>query len=221
MQFQYRIQRFIIRTLTRSYFGIRVNGLEHIPSSGPIIIAANHCSFLDPPIIGLGIPRQITYLAKEELFAIPILGWWLRLVGSYPVARGRGDVRVLKTALRLLKEGKTLLIFPEGTRSADGIVQPLESGFAWLAIKANVPVIPLYTADTYRLMPRQARFPKPGVIRLEVGEPILPESEDAGDSHERIERFAQRVESVLKKMESEWKGAANGKEKFRYPAAEA
>lgn len=214
MQFQYRIQRFIIRTLTRSYLGIRVNGLENIPSSGPIIIAANHCSFLDPPIIGLGIPRQITYLAKEELFAIPVLGWWLRSVGSYPVARGRGDVRILKTALRLLKEGKTLLIFPEGTRSADGIVQPLESGFAWLAIKANVPVIPIYTADTYRLMPRQARFPKPGVIRLNVGEPVLPEPEDAGDSHERIERLAKRVESVLKKMESEWKDAVYGKEKI-------
>ena len=207
MELNYRIQRFIIKTLARSYFRIRVKGKEHIPSSGPIILAANHSSFLDPPFIGLGLPRQVTYLAKEELFSIPILGWWLRLVGSYPVARGKGDARILKTALRLLKEGRTLLIFPEGTRSLDGNVQSLESGFAWLALKTGVPVLPVYTADTYRLMPKGARFPKPGTVWLHVSEPIRPALDPETDFHEQINRLTKQVETVLKAKESEIKGS--------------
>ncbi len=203
MQFHYYIQWWILRTLTSVYFRIKVHGLENIPTSGPIILAANHCSFLDPPLIGLGITRQVTFLAKEELFQVPLLGWWLSWIGSYPVARGKGDARILKTALRLLKEGKTLLIFPEGTRSEDGRVQTLESGLAWLALKSEVPVIPVYSADTYRLMPREARFPRPGRIRFHVGKPIQPKIDPEKDFHEQIHQLTMQIETVLKEKENE------------------
>lgn len=202
MELRYRIQRFLIKTLVRSYFRIQVHGLERIPSSGPLILAANHSSFLDPPFIGLGVTRQVTYLAKEELFSVPLLGWWLKQVGSYPVARGKGDARILKTALRLLKEGKMLLIFPEGTRSTDGTIKPLENGLAWLALKAGVPVVPIYTRDTFRLMPRNARFPRPGRVQFHVSEPIEPNVDENADFHEQVAQLTMRVETALKTMEA-------------------
>ncbi len=208
MQLLYRIQRFIIRTLLRSYIRLIVKGNENVPANGSVIIAANHCSYLDPPLIGLGLPRQVTYLAKEELFSIPLLGWWLRSIGSYPVARGKGDIRVIKTALRLLKEDKTILIFPEGTRSSDGNLQPLEKGLAWLALKAGVSVLPVYTSDTFRLYPRSARFPKPGVVRFLVGKPILPVLDKETDFAEQVNCFTAQIETALKSLEAEVKNSA-------------
>lgn len=98
-----------------------------------------------------------------------------------------------------------MLIFPEGTRSVDGVIQPLESGLAWLALKSGVPVIPIYTADTYRLMPRDARFPRPGRIQFYVSEPIWPELDENVDFHEQVLSLSRRVEEVLKAMEAAYR----------------
>jgi len=208
MQIHYRIQRFIIKNLLRIYIRLTVKGKENVPSQGSVLVAANHCSYLDPPLLGLGFPRQITYLAKEELFSIPFLGWWLKSVGSYPVARGKGDIRVLKAALRLLKEDKTLLIFPEGTRSSDGQLQTLENGLAWLALKTGVAVLPVYTADTFRLYPRSARFPKPGLVRFLVGDPIIPVLDKDADFSEQVNCLTAQIESALKSLEAKVKNSA-------------
>ena len=104
MKGHYRIQWYSIGYLIRGYFRLTVKGLEHIPSEGPTLFAANHCSTLDPPILGFGIPHQISTLAKEELFSNPILGWWMKSVGVRPIARGKGDVKAMKTALQILKD---------------------------------------------------------------------------------------------------------------------
>ncbi|MBN2328101.1 MAG: 1-acyl-sn-glycerol-3-phosphate acyltransferase [Candidatus Omnitrophica bacterium] len=215
MQFHYRIQRFLIRTLTRGYFRLQIEGLENIPSSGPLLLAANHCSLLDPPLIGLVTPRQITYLAKEELFSIPFLGWWLRWIGSQSVARGKGDVRILRVALRLLKEDKTLLIFPEGTRSADGKVKSLENGLAWLALKSGVAVVPIYSPDTFRLMPKNARFPRPGRIRFFAGKPIQPDLNKDADFHEQVQELTNEIETAIKSMESLWRASSTDRKEVK------
>lgn len=98
-----------------------------------------------------------------------------------------------------------LLIFPEGTRSPDGSIKPLESGMAWLALKAGVPVVPIYTPDTYRLMPKNARFPRPGRVQFYVSEPIVFERDEAVDFHEQVTALTMRVETALKAMEAVWR----------------
>ncbi len=175
MQWHYRIHWYVLRPLVRSYFRLTAQGLEHIPPTGPVLLAANHCSFLDPPLIALAIPRQITFLAKEELFSVPILSWWIRWMGTYPVSRGEGDLKAIRTVMRLMENHKALLIFPEGTRSLDGNLQPLENGLAWLALKTGAPVVPVYVEGTHQALSPQARFPRPCRVRMRVGPPLPPE----------------------------------------------
>lgn len=201
MQFHYKIQWFPLRLLARSYFRLTVKGIEHIPPTGPILLAANHCSYLDPPMIGLGLPRQISFLAKQELFRIPLLGMWLRWVGSFPVARGQGDMKALRTSLRLLKDDAVILLFPEGTRSHDGTLQPLETGVAWLAIQSGAPVLPVYVVGTQRAMPRGAWFPRPYRVIVDFGECLQSPNYETKPGRKEIEQFTKQLQAVLSEKE--------------------
>jgi len=116
----YGILKPLVVFLMRAWFGLRVRGAEHVPSSGPALIVSNHQSILDPPLIGGATRRQIYFLAKAELFRIPVFGWLMRALHARPVRREGPDSRALRTAALLLEEGKALLVFPEGTRSLDG-----------------------------------------------------------------------------------------------------
>ena len=157
MQLHYRIHWYLLKPLIQSYFRLQTWGCENIPQTGPVLLAANHSSYLDPPLIALAIPRQITFLAKEELFRIPLFGRYIRWVGTHPVSRGQGDVKAMRSALKLLGENKALLVFPEGTRSFDGELQPLENGVSWLSLKTGAPLIPVYVAGQIRRC-REKRF---------------------------------------------------------------
>jgi 1-acyl-sn-glycerol-3-phosphate acyltransferase len=203
MSFFYRFHWQLLWPIVRSYFRLSVQGGEQIPSTGPILLAANHCSYLDPPLIALGIPRQLTFLAKAELFSYPILAGWFRRIGVYPVARGQGDARAVRTALRLLRESKALLLFPEGTRSSNGELQPLEEGVAWLSLKSGVLIVPVYLSGTFRSFPRQAWFPRPVRVRMGVGAPIWPGS-IAPDrpQAERIVALNERLKQELIRLKN-------------------
>ncbi|RJP26992.1 MAG: 1-acyl-sn-glycerol-3-phosphate acyltransferase [Candidatus Omnitrophota bacterium] len=195
MKLLYRIQWQLYRLFARSYFRLSVRGWERIPSTGAVLIAANHSSFLDPPLVGLGVHRQIATLAKEELFAIPILGRWIHSLGVRPIARGQGDIKAVRLAMRLLHEGNALLIFPEGTRSPDGVIQPFENGLAWLSIKTQTPVVPIYIDGAFRAMPKHAWFPWPVKIRMMIGEPIQPESTQTDSG--AVEQFSDQIQKEM------------------------
>lgn len=106
-------------------------------------MAANHLSLADPPIIGCALKRHIHFLAKEELFRIPVLGWFIRETNAFPVKRMEHDVSAFKHAQRLLQQGEAMLLFPEGTRQRAGVLGPAKSGVGMLAVKAHVPIIPV------------------------------------------------------------------------------
>lgn len=153
--------------------GWRVVGQEHIPDEGGALIAANHISYLDPPAVGAALPRRTYYLAKKELFALPLFGRFIRRCYALPVDREGNDKQAFRHAIRLLQAGELLTVFPEGTRSADGSLQAGRRGAALIAARAGVPLIPGSVCDTDQVLPRGAKFLHRGLIQVSFG-PAMP-----------------------------------------------
>ena len=184
------------RALYKFYFGSRVYNPERVPLKGPVILAANHASFLDPPLVGAGVRRGIHYLARESLFDVPVLGWILRRWNTVPVDREGGGARGLKAILDRLLAGGAIILFPEGTRSQDGRLQPARSGIGLTVIKSNAPVIPVRVFGTYEAYGRQVRFPRPKRVAVKYGQPMDFETlraEAKSCSKARLKEIYQQV----------------------------
>lgn len=146
----YRLFRGFFRTIFSLVFRWQVIGREHIPKEGPVILCANHISLWDPPLLGSGIERQVFFMAKEELFRIPVLSFLITKFGAFPVKRGAGDRAAIRSTLKLLEEGKILGIFPEGTRSKTGEVGAGMPGVAMFALRSQAEVVPVAIIGPYR-----------------------------------------------------------------------
>lgn len=144
----YDLFRFLLRLLYRLLFRLEARGLHHIPKEGPVILASNHISNLDPPTIGVLVPRKVNFMAKEELFKIPVFGALIRAFGAFPVKRGGVSKEAIKSAITLLKEGNVLGIFPEGSRKTPGAAK---KGTAMIAIRSGATIIPVAIVGRYRL----------------------------------------------------------------------
>ena len=151
---------------------LEVRGAEQMPRKGPLLLVSNHISVLDPPLIGVVTPRQLTFLAKAELFDIPLLGRFIRAVNARPVRREGSDARALKDALRVLEEGRALLVFPEGTRGTEGVLREAKPGAGMLAVLSGAAVVPVYITGSGRVMPRGAALPRPGKVSVRFGAPL-------------------------------------------------
>jgi 1-acyl-sn-glycerol-3-phosphate acyltransferase len=155
--------------LMRAWFGLRVRGAEHVPASGPALIVSNHQSILDPPVIGGAARRQIYFLAKAELFRIPMFGSLIRALHARPVRREGSDPGALRTAAQLLGEGKALLVFPEGTRSLNGRLGEGKSGVGMLAVTSGAPVVPVYVSGTLEALPKGSAWPRRSQVSVSFG----------------------------------------------------
>jgi len=151
--------------------GWDVRGRQHIPREGGLLVASNHISFWDPPMVGSALPREVHFLAKEELFRTPGLGWLIRSLNSIPIRRGVADLSGLARALEVLRQGDALLLFPEGSRMRDGELHPPRPGVGMMAVQADVPIVPCYLEGAHRAWPKGAWIPRPRRLRLIVGEP--------------------------------------------------
>ncbi len=161
----------VAKPIFRGIFRISVHGLENVPKGGPYIVASNHRSHLDPPVLNSVFPEPLVFLAKEELFRPP-LGWIIRHMRAVPIRRGSGDVETLEMVLELLHRGCKVAIFPEGTRADPGKFLRPKPGVGLLAIKSGIPVVPVLIEGTDRVFPRGSRFPKPGPrIDVFIGKP--------------------------------------------------
>lgn len=157
-------------------YRMRVTGREHVPASGGAVIAANHCSYLDPPVMaGCNNRRIVHFMARDTLFSNPIARWFFPRVAVIPLDRTRGDLGALKKAIATLKEGKVIGLFPEGTRSPDGQMHPAKGGIGFLIAKGEVPVVPLYISGTYEAFPKGAKKMRPSRVVARLGKPITPE----------------------------------------------
>lgn len=172
MNLSYRIGWHAFRTFFATYFRWRVFNPENVPLQGGVILASNHVSYLDPPLVGAGLKRDINYLARESLFRFPGIGALLRSWNSVPVDREGGGARGLKAILDRLLAGGGIILFPEGTRSKDGKLQPARSGIGLTVIKSSAPVVPVRVFGTYEAFGRHIKFPRPHRVMVKYGRPM-------------------------------------------------
>ncbi len=172
MNLSYRIGWSVFRAIYATYFRWRVFNPENVPLQGGVILASNHASFLDPPLVGSGLRRDINYLARESLFRFPGIGALLRSWNSVPVDRDGGGARGLKTILDRLLAGGAIILFPEGTRTKDGTLQPARSGIGLTVIKSTAPVVPVRVFGTFEAYGRNIKVPRPRRIMVKYGRPL-------------------------------------------------
>jgi 1-acyl-sn-glycerol-3-phosphate acyltransferase len=168
----YRIGWIGFRVMYATYFRWRVFGAENVPQTGGVILASNHASFLDPPLVGAGLKRDINYLARESLFRFPGIGALLRSWNSVPVDRDGGGARGLKIILERLLAGGAIILFPEGTRTPDGKLQPARSGIGLTVIKSNAPVVPVRVFGTFDAYGKNHKIPRPYRVAVKYGKPL-------------------------------------------------
>ncbi|MDQ7857926.1 MAG: lysophospholipid acyltransferase family protein [Armatimonadota bacterium] len=193
----YLFLRALFGTIAWFFFRLRIEGAERLPRTGGVLAIANHTSAVDPPIAGLALLRPARIMAKEELLRIPLIGPFLRSGGAFPVRRGEADRRALRMAQEFLAQGDVVLMFPEGTRSPDGRLQPVQPGAALLALRAGAPVLPIAIIGGHRAMPRGARFPRRIPVVARVGPPIeVPRLGDRID-RETVERWGALLRDAL------------------------
>ena len=186
----YVFARAILQPVFHVYFRMRRLGIEHVPSSGPVIFAANHRSFLDPFVIGTLTRRPVYYVAKKELFAHPVVGWLLSRLGAFPIDRGAGDHQAMETARQILERGDCVVIFPEGTRKRPGPLGAPRRGVGRLALQTGAPVVPVAVFGTEAV--RRGWRIRPHRVTLRCGRPLTfprvvePTPGEAGAVTDRI-----------------------------------
>lgn len=173
----------------KTLFRLQVHGQENIPAEGPIIAAANHVSFLDPPALSCAMNRQVFFMAKQELFKYRPLAWFFQSIGTFPVRRGTGDRRALKQAITILEEGNILGMFPEGTRRSGNV----QLGIVYMALKTSAPILPVALRNTDRRT-------SGGPIRVIIGQPITFETGGRKPSQEVRKEMAEKVMDAIQEL---------------------
>jgi 1-acyl-sn-glycerol-3-phosphate acyltransferase len=184
------------------FFRGEVTGQENLPRSGAFLIAANHASHLDSPIIGSQVPQQICFFARKTLWKPGIAAWWLDAVGTIPVDRDGGQaLSAIKRVLRALGENKVMILFPEGTRSPDGNLQTPKPGVGMIICHTQVPVVPARifgSADAFG----KSRGLQPGTpVSVVFGRPLLPSYYDPGAGKERYQEASERIMAAIAQLE--------------------
>jgi 1-acyl-sn-glycerol-3-phosphate acyltransferase len=190
----YAILKPIVVLLMRLLFRLEGRGMEHVPARGPVLLVANHSSVLDPPLVGGMAPRPVSYLAKAELFGVPLLGRLIHALNARPVRREGADAGALRTALRALAGGAALLVFPEGTRGDEGVLREPKAGAGMLAVLSGAPVVPVYISGSGRAWPRGQRLLRPHKIVVTFGPPLALE---ASGEMPRKERYAAASHAMM------------------------
>ncbi|HSI64598.1 MAG TPA: lysophospholipid acyltransferase family protein [Candidatus Saccharimonadia bacterium] len=169
MKFTYWFFYNLAKLLARGFYNHRVVGDPSLDIPGGVLIVSNHESFFDPPMVGIAFDQELHYLARKSLFSNPVARVLYRALNSIPVDQDRPDMTSLKTVIRFLKEGKRVLVFPEGSRTLDGDMLPGEPGVGLIVAKAGVPVLPVRIFGTRKALPRGGSFPQPADVTLVIG----------------------------------------------------
>jgi 1-acyl-sn-glycerol-3-phosphate acyltransferase len=184
-----------LHALCRAYFKLDLRGTEHIPTEGPLIIVPNHQTFADPPLVTIAVRRPIHYMAWNRLFAIPVFATLIRRLRAFPVEIEASGGRAVREAVRLLRAGEALMIFPEGGRTLDGRLQPFKLGAFRLAVAHDTPVLPVTISGAWEAWPPGRKFPRRGRITITYHPPEHPKR--GADSRDAARDLRDRVVAVI------------------------
>ncbi len=188
----YSLVRGIVAIVLPPLLKLRVEGLEHVPATGPVMLASNHAAWIDIPLVSFPVKRITHYMAKIELFKTPFIGGLIRLLGAFPVRRGEGDRESLRTALRLLGQGEVVVIFPEGHRTGGAMIRGLP-GVALIALRANVPVVPVGVINSPAVFRKGQFFFRRPTVTVRYGEPFRLGADGARYAKEDVERGGEEI----------------------------
>ena len=196
---QHRIAQWWARiSLACAWSPLTVEGRQHLTTPGPVVFACNHTSYMDTPVLFSTIPGQFRILAKKELWKLPFIGWYLNRSGQIPVdiASPRAALSSLSGGVRALRSGMSVFVFPEGGRTPDGTLQKFENGAAYLAIRAQVPVVPIALSGVRDLLPMHTRHFWPTPLRMRVGAPIAT----AAMTVREVDALTERIRATIAGM---------------------
>lgn len=197
MTLTYRFARSVAWLSFKALGRTRVIGHERIPTSGPVIVASNHVSYADPPLVGSSIRRECAFMARHDLFKAPLLGAMISRLNAFPVHRDTADRAALREAVNVLQRGMVLVLFPEGTRSPDGRLQPAQPGLALIVKRSKAPVVPCAVVGPELMWPVGARCARPARLTVIFGEPI-----EFSQSSTRDEILSGTMQAIANLLES-------------------
>lgn len=202
----YKIIQFILTLFFKLFYRFTVERGE-LPLETPLIIAPNHASFLDPPAIGVAHPTPLHFFARKTLFDNRLLAWIMKALHAEPIAKGAEGAKALVRARKLLKEGKSVVLFPEGTRSRGGKILPLNKGVVNLSLKSGVPILPIYLSGTYEAWPPEKKWPKfSGDIQCIYGKAIDPVEYSDLPKHKALDAMLDDLYKALTSMQNGGEG---------------
>lgn len=203
----YAVLKPLALAVMRVLFGLTSRGCEHVLRSGPVLLVANHSSFLDPALVGGVVPRPLSFMAKEELFRVPLFGPLIRRLNARPVRREGADASALRTSLRVLQDGGVLLVFPEGTRGPEGTLREPKAGVGMLAVLSGAAVVPVFIEGSGRAWPRGQRLPRPAKVTVTFGTPKVFERKDAEGRKTDYEAVSREMMAAIGRLASSKAGA--------------
>jgi len=195
----YGVCYLVVRTCHEAFFHGTVAGVENIPLEGGCIIAGNHASVLDPPLIGCHVPRQLAFFARKTLWKGGVISWWLDTVGTIAVDRDAGsDVAAMKRVFQVLKNGRAMIVFPEGTRTRTGELQHPKPGVGLLACRTGVPVVPARIFGTFGAFGRKGPLRLGTPVSVVFGRPLRPaDYDDQSEGKERYQHASERIMAAI------------------------
>ena len=198
----YAVCKPIAVTIMRMLWRLEGRDAHHVPTTGPVLIVSNHSSVLDPPFVGGMSHRQLSFLAKAELFTIPGFGRLIRALNARPVRREGADAGALRAALRVLEGGAALLVFPEGTRGEEGTLREPKPGAALLAVLSGAPVVPVFVRGSGRAWPRGRRLPRPAKVVVTFGPPLRFERVAGAGKKEYYDAVSREMMAAIARLQN-------------------
>ncbi len=200
----YWIGWFLCLVTVKFWGRVKSYGSENVPRKGGVILAPNHVSYIDPPAAGIGINfRPVHFMAKIELFKVPVLGFLIKAVGAFPVKQNTADRAAIRKALDYLANGELVCIFPEGTRSLDGQLMEAQAGIGMIALKSKAPVVPCALIGTNKMLPPHSAFFHFSRVKVVYGKPLtFDDLYEKGMNKETIEEVGRRIMAAIAELQN-------------------